>query len=186
MRYPTIRHVVFALALAGCAETWRAPPASPPALPSDHPSAAAAPRRSLFGYSWTWTDDHGERVALSRWRGTPLVVAAVYTSCVEICPLTVGKLHSLYRQFVQAGRRAEFVLVTLDPAIDTQARLREFRQARKLPDAWHLLTGNRHDTDQLMELLDVHVMDMDAHLVHDSRITLFDAGGFRTAELDVP
>jgi cytochrome oxidase Cu insertion factor (SCO1/SenC/PrrC family) len=178
MGYPTVAYVMIALALAGCAETWRAS-AGPP-----RPSAA--PRSSVFRYAWIWTDDRGEQVALSRWRGTPLVIAAVYTSCVEICPLTVGKLRTIYRQFEQAGRRAEFVLVTLDPATDTQDRLRQYRRARKLPDAWHLLTGNRHDTDQLMELLEVHVMDMDDHLVHDSRITMFDAGGFRTAELDLP
>jgi cytochrome oxidase Cu insertion factor (SCO1/SenC/PrrC family) len=181
MRCPTIAHVMIALALAGCSETSSAPAASP-ARP---PTAAAGPRSSVFRHAWIWTDDRGERVALSRWRGTPLVIAAVYTSCVEICPLTVAKLRTIYRQLEQAGRRAEFVLVTLDPATDTQDRLQQFRRTHKLPDTWHLLSGSRHDTDQLLELLEVHVMDMDDHLVHDSRITMFDAGGFRTAELDV-
>ena len=116
---------MIALALAGCAETGSAPGRTP--------RAATGPRSSVFGYGWIWTDDHGERVALSRWRGTPLVITAVYTSCVEICPLTVGKLQTIYRQFEQAGRRAEFVLVTLDPATDTQDRLRKFRRTHTSP-----------------------------------------------------
>ena len=113
-------------------------------------------------------------------------MAAVYTTCFETCPRTLVRLHRIYDEFTRAGRNAEFVVVTLDPAIDSPERLQQFKQSRKLPASWRLLTGSRHDTEQLMSVLNVEVMDMDAHLVHDSKIVLFDANGVRTAELDVP
>jgi protein SCO1/2 len=176
MRHLTIAAIVIVtggMLLGGCAETWRATP--------EPPSGEA----SVFRYPWTWLDDHGERVSLSKWRGTPLVVTAVYTTCFETCPMTIARLRTVHDELTRAGRRAEFVVVTLDPTVDTPERLRQFRQARGLPDAWHLLTGSRRDTEQLMAVLDVHIMDMDVHLVHDSKITLFDVDGRRTAELGV-
>lgn len=174
MRHLVIAYIVTGMLLGGCAETWKATPEAPSGEPS------------VFRYPWTWLDDHGERVSLAKWRGTPLVITAVYTTCFETCPLTIARLRRVYDEFTRAGRRAEFVVVTLDPTVDTQERLRQFRQARGLPEAWHLLTGARRDTEQLMEVLNVHIMDMDVHLVHDSKITLFDAEGLRTAELGVP
>ena len=172
-----LSRLLFVMAMGGCAEAWKPTPA---------PTAIEAPRPSLFSYPWTWLDDHGARVTLARWRGTPLVMSAVYTTCFETCPRTLVRLRRIYDEFARAGRSAEFVVVTVDPVIDTQDRLRQFKQSRKLPEAWRLLTGSRQDTEQLMDVLNVHIMDMDVHLVHDSKIILFDGNGSRTAELDVP
>jgi protein SCO1/2 len=176
VRQLAIACVVAAMA-GGCAETWK-----PVTVPDGEVVFADL---SVFGSPWVWLDDRGERVSLAKWRGTPLVVAAVYTTCVETCPRTIVKLRRVYDDFVRDGRRAEFVVVTLDPSIDTPERLRQFRKDRHMPEAWHLLTGSRQDTAQLMAMLDVDVMDMDTHLVHDSKITLFDADGRRTAWLGV-
>jgi cytochrome oxidase Cu insertion factor (SCO1/SenC/PrrC family) len=181
-----IASVVMAMPLAGCAETWRSAPEPHTEDPVAAGPATAGARGSVFGYPWIWLDDHGERVSLARFRGTPLVITAVYTTCVEICPRTIAKLRTIYDELLRAGRRAEVIVVTLDPAVDTPARLRDYRRERRLPDAWHLLTGTREATEQLMAVLDVHTTDMDVHLVHDSRITLFDADGRRTAVLDTP
>lgn len=162
--------------MGGCAEAWKSPAESSP---------AEAPESSLFSYPWTWLDEHGARVAFSRFRGTPLVMAAVYTTCFETCPRTLVRLRRVYDEYVRTGRSAQFVVVTMDPAIDTQERLLQFKQSRSLPEPWRLLTGSRQDTEQLMDLLNIHIMDMDVHLVHDSKITLFDARGMRTAALEV-
>ena len=113
------------------------------------------------------------------------MVAAVYTTCFETCPSTLLRLRSLYEEYVRTGRKSQFVVVTMDPAIDTQERLLRFKQSRSLPEPWRLLTGSRQDTAQLMDVLSIHVMDMEVHLVHDSKITLFDPRGVRTASLDV-
>jgi protein SCO1/2 len=174
MRQLTIAYIVTGMLIGSCAETWKATPEPPPG------------QLSVFRYPWTWLDDRGDRVSLANWRGTPLVITAVYTTCFETCPLTIARLRRVHDELTHTGRRAEFVVVTLDPTVDTPERLRQFRQSHGLPEAWHLLTGSRHDTEQLMDVLNVHIMDMDVHLVHDSKITLFDAEGLRTAELGVP
>ena len=164
--------LLVAICLAACGE------------PQWHVSTARD-QRSVYSYPWVWTDDQGHTVSLSRWRGTPLVVTAVYTACVDTCPRTLAKLRTLSDQYAREGKRAEFVVVTLDPGHDGPDELRSYRAKHQVPPAWHLLRGGEQQTAQLGSMLDIHPMAMDEHLVHESRILVFDAGGMRSAVLDV-
>jgi protein SCO1 len=143
--------------------------------------SAAAPTHdrpvSLFTHPWVWTDERGEAVTFSRWRGEPLVVTAVYTECKANCPRTLGKLRAVYAAFRREGRSAQFLLVTLRPASDTPERLRRFKQSAGLPESWRLLWGNVDETHEFTDLLDIHVLDAGSHLVHDARIVVFDPEG---------
>jgi protein SCO1/2 len=141
---------------------------------SDRPNLA---RVSIFSYRWTWTDERGESVNLGQWRGEPLVVSAIYTSCRATCPRTIGKLKKLDAEFRREGHVPQFVIVTLDPATDTPETLRQYKEAEHLPASWHLLAGSAAETQELADALDIHVMAMDAHTFHEARIVVFDAGG---------
>jgi protein SCO1/2 len=176
--------LVLASALGGCGPSWT------PTAASHDSHARVTAHDSLFDHPWIWLDDRGERVELAQWRGTPFVLAAIFTTCQETCPRTVAKLREIYDQFAREHRAAEFVVVTIDPETDTPARLRAFRKERNLPDAWHLLTGGTQETQQLADLLGVHIMTMDtgvdvAHMVHDSKIVMFDGDGVSTSEFDI-
>jgi len=139
----------------------------------------------LFDYRWTWIDDHARPLAFSQWRGTPLVVTAIYTSCDETCPRTIAKLREVYDQYQREHRAAEFVIVTIDPKTDQVDELRAYKDRKHLPEAWHLVRGDPDQTRQAMAVLGVHAMDMEQHLVHESKISVFNPAGVRTATLDV-
>jgi protein SCO1/2 len=148
------------------------------------PGAAAAETRSLFGARWLWRDEQGEAVRFDRWRGAPIFVSMVFTSCTTSCPLTIERLRRVSDTFKAEGRAATFVLVTLDPANDTTAELRRFKLSRGLPPDWHLLRGADEQTRALADLLQVKVVD-DAHIFHDSRIVVFDRQGKLAGQLRV-
>ena len=146
-----------------------------------HPEAARASRGSLFEHRWVWTDEQGRSVRFDRWRGQPLVVTAIFTSCRATCPRTIQKLRGVYARLSREGRPPpDFVLVTLDPRNDTPARLRRFKQTEGFPDSWHLLSGSEPQTRALADLLGIHVMDADEHIMHDGKIVVFDAHGMPT------
>lgn len=162
--------VVFTvLALGACAAVQRQ-------APPDEPRPAPA-HVSLYSYPWTWTNEEGQSVRFERWRGEPMVVTAMFTSCRSTCPRTIGKLQELYAAFSKQGRTPQFVLVTLDPANDTPETLRQYKAAAGLPASWQLLTGSVPQTQELTDALDIHIVDMGAHLLHDGRIVVFDAQG---------
>ncbi len=154
--------------LPGCVEPRRA------VLPS--PESPMAPI-SLFEHAWRWTDDHGATARFADWKGRPVILAAIYTACTRTCPRTVHVLRKLAAQLELQQRDAVFVIVSLDPTTDTPDRLREFKRETALPDAWHLLRGSRDATDDVADLLDIHVLDTAPHIMHDARIAIFDPRG---------
>jgi protein SCO1/2 len=155
------RSVVFAISVGACA----------PARGPIHADLA------LFDRPWRWTDEDGNRVTFARWRGTALVIAPVYTSCSQVCPLTVAKMRRVEQAFAKKGRAAQFLLVTFAPESDTPERLRDFKNTEKIPSAWHLLRGSAADTQGFLDALDIHIIDMGSHIVHESRIAVFDGRG---------
>ncbi len=161
--------VALALSLFACATV-----ASPERAPAASPEASAA---GLYDQPWQWVDERGEAVAFSRWRGAPLIVTAVYTSCTERCPLTVEKLRRVEEALRRRDVEVQVALVTLDPEHDTLERLQHFRTARNVPPEWHLLRGDREQTHDLARRLRVRAIYDDSHIDHDVRIAVFDAAG---------
>jgi protein SCO1/2 len=135
---------------------------------------------SIFDAPERWTDDDGRPVTFSQWRGRPLVLTAIYTQCRSTCPRTIERLRKMYEAARAASPPPEFVLVTLDPERDAPDRLRAFKQSARLPGAWHLVVGSAEGTRAVLDILDVHVLASDAHIVHDGRIATFDAQGHMT------
>jgi protein SCO1/2 len=148
-------------------------------------SAARAESMSVFQPRWHWQDEHGKDVSFSRWRGAPLVVTVIYTSCKLRCPMTTDKLRKLDAAFTKKGERAHFILVTLDPGNDTPERLLDYKASRRLPaETWHLLRGSEAQTKELCRFLDVRVLDDRSHIDHDVKIRIFDSAGTLAGSYD--
>ena len=146
------------------------------ASPQPAPLAAGANARSLFAEPWVWSDDNGATVRFEQWRGTPIVVSMLFTSCTTTCPMTIEKLRRAQETLARQRSPAVFVLVTLDPQNDTVEQLREYKVSRHLPKEWHLVRGSYEQTRALADLLHIHVLE-DGHIFHDSRIVVFDPDG---------
>lgn len=67
----------------------------------------------------------GERAALADLAAPYLLVFFGYTSCPDVCPLTMARLARAYRGLGEPAE-VQVVMVTVDPAIDTAERLRAY------------------------------------------------------------
>jgi protein SCO1/2 len=157
--------------------------------PSSHRGEVPQSRVSLLAFRWSFTDELGQHMTLARWRGTPIVLAPIYTSCSRVCPLTVAKLRKVQDAATREGRNPQFLLVTFDPVGDTPERLRDFKEAEKLPSSWHLLRGSEQTTRELLDVLGIHFIEMGSHIVHETRIAVLDQEGtvtrtFRDVDFD--
>jgi protein SCO1/2 len=161
--------LALALSVGGCALTQDPAREPAPPAPSSDPS--------LYARRWTWTDELGKSVQLDRWRGKPLVVTAVFTTCKATCPRTIERLRKVHARFLAERRDAKFVLVTLDPANDTPERMRRFKAEQGLPASWTFLAGDKGQTRELLEMLGIHLMNLDDHIMHDGAIVVFDERG---------
>ena len=71
----------------------------------------------------------GRELTLSRHRGKVVVLAFGFTSCADVCPVTLGTLGSARKQLGEAGRDVQVVYVTVDPERDDAERMRTYLAA---------------------------------------------------------
>lgn len=90
-------------------------------------------------------DQDGKPVSLSAFRGKPLVVNFIYTSCYHTCPVMTVHLRDVVKIARDALGRDSFNVVTIsfDPAVDTPERMRLFAVEREIDfNGWAFLSGN--------------------------------------------
>ena len=99
--------------------------------------------KPLGDYTFTASDGHSVRLA--DFRGKPLVVSLVYTSCYHICPMTTQHLAKVVRTARAALGDDSFSVLTIgfDTPNDTPAAMRQFAldQGVDLPH-WRFLSAD--------------------------------------------
>lgn len=125
-----------------------------------------------------WHDDAGKQTTLAAHVGRPVVLTMAYASCHRICPATIQALAALETRLEAKGTHADFVVVGYDPKRDDAAAWRHFRTLHHLERAnWSFLGGSPEDTARLARELGFEFWNYDEHVMHDSRVVVFDAGG---------
>jgi protein SCO1/2 len=99
------------LLVAGC---QRGPDEDFAVVPVQPAPALEAPRAS------------GELFRLSDLRGKVVLVSFGYTACPDVCPTTLSRLSSLYRQLGAHAQDVAVVFISVDPERDTAQRLEDY------------------------------------------------------------
>ncbi|HBZ71292.1 MAG TPA: hypothetical protein DEP35_16815 [Deltaproteobacteria bacterium] len=147
-----------------------------PAIPGDAPVAD----RSLYQLPGAWTDQDGRAFALASLRGSPVLLVLFYGTCDSICPIIVRDLKKVEAMLPEADRRrTRFVLVTIDPLVDTPERLLAYARKNDLDlSRWSLLNGSPDDVRVLANVLGFKYRPTGTgQYSHTIRITLLDRSG---------
>ena len=91
-----------------------------------------------------FTDDTGKQLTLAAFKGKAVVFTPFMTLCQETCPLTTSNLQQLDKSVIKAHQEnnVQMVMITIDPARDTVARLHAYRSVAQITQPnWTLLTA---------------------------------------------
>lgn len=175
-----------AAALGAAAIAWSGAPAQAGAGPADprlDPQkvlalSEAALGRRLGGYALTGSD--GQAFTLERYRGRPLVVSLIYTSCSSVCPTTTEQL----ARAVKEARRAlgadafEVLTVGFDARRDTPKQLARFAEAHGIDDSrWHVASGDETAIRALLADLGFSYVAAAGGFEHITQTSIVDAEG---------
>jgi cytochrome oxidase Cu insertion factor (SCO1/SenC/PrrC family) len=114
------------------------------------------PRRVL---NTPLTTSTGRTVRLSSFRHKIVVLSDMMTLCQESCPLDTATLVEVARAVDRAGMssRVVFLSLTVDPARDTTAQIRAYRQLyAPVPSNWLTLTGDPSSVDRIWRTFGVY------------------------------
>jgi len=71
----------------------------------------------------------GKELKLSQYRGKLVLLEFGYTSCVDVCPVSLGMLAEARRQMGAQASQLQVIYVTVDPERDTPERMRNYLRA---------------------------------------------------------
>jgi protein SCO1 len=100
-----------------------APVAGAPALKA----GTFDPTREAPDFSLQSSD--GGALALRSYRGKVVVLGFGFTSCTEVCPVTLATLAQAHRKLGAAAADVQIVYITVDPERDDPARMQKYLHA---------------------------------------------------------
>ena len=122
----------------------------------------------------------GHSQMFSEFRGKPLVVSMVYTSCYQICPMTTRFLSEVVDKARTALGDDSFAVAVIgfDTQVDTPAAMRYFANKQGIEDKdWQLLSLNRAELDQLASDIGFQFFPSSNGFDHLIQATVIDSRG---------
>ncbi|MGE0621293.1 MAG: SCO family protein [Pseudomonadales bacterium] len=127
-----------------------------------------------------FTSVNGQEVRLSDFRGKPLVISLIYTSCYHICPATTAHLAKVVRKARSALGEDSFHVLTIgfDAANDTSERMRVFAAEQGVDFlGWDVLSGDSSTIEALASELGFQFYATPHGFDHLIQASIVDADG---------
>ena len=130
--------------------------------------------------NYTFTNADGKQVSLNDFRGKPLVLSMIYTSCYQICPMTTRHLSKVVEKARDALGDDSFsvAIIGFDTRFDTPDAMQYFANKQGISDKnWNLLSMAEADVDALSEDIGFIYFPSSNGFDHLIQATIIDADG---------
>jgi len=126
------------------------------------------------------SDTRGRPVPLAEFRGKPLLVTLVYTSCADVCPTLIETLYPAVEEARSALGPDSFSVITVgfDVRHDTPERMRLMARERgiNVPN-WRFLAGDQASLDALARALGFAFYARPGGFDHMAQVSVVDKNG---------
>lgn len=136
--------------------------------------------KSLYHSKTQFENQEGKKISLSDLKGTPLVVAMLYTSCQASCPLTMADLRAIEKGLSpDEKKKVRFAVFTFDSEKDTPKHLKSFSQKQNVDlSHWTFFHSSPKNIRELAALLGIKFKKLDSgDFDHSNIITILDQEG---------
>lgn len=126
-------------------------------------------------------DHRGRPLSLSQFRGRPLIVSLVFTSCATVCPINTDRLRAAVADIRNALDDESFAVLTFgfDASGDRPAQLSAFAGTHKLTATpnWFIASADEATTSQFLSELGFSFRQAAGGFDHVTQTTVLDAQG---------
>ena len=131
------------------------------------PVAATEDRDRAYFTDLAFTDHNGQaqRFYTDMLKDKVVLINFVFTNCVGACPVMTRNMVSIKDKLGdQFGNEVFFVSISIDPANDTPAALREFAEKFSAIDpGWHFITADHTTVETVVGRLGQYNENVEAH-----------------------
>ena len=120
------------------------------------------------------TDQDGKVATLSEYRGRPVVVTFLYTTCEDTCPLTAQQIRGALDE-LGGGDDVPVLIFSVDPPRDTPERARRFLAEQRVTGRMRFLLGPERELRRQWKAYGIQRQSED--LEHSAWVVLLDRQG---------
>jgi protein SCO1 len=131
------------------------------------PPGVRAPRFEL-------RNQDGEPISMRDFRGKPVIVTFLYTTCDDTCPIQAQTVRGALDQL---GHDVPAIAIAVDPPRDTPARARAFLSEQRAIGRLDFVLGTRAELRPLWRAFAIRPQSVTQE--HQARITLVDPRGYQ-------
>lgn len=135
---------------------------------------------SIFNLTSNWNTEEGEVIQLEDLKGKTLVMVMIYTTCKAACPRLVADMRNIESKIPKENiENLRFVLVSIDPKVDTPTRLKEFAIENEMDgEQWTFLQGTESGVREFANVLAVKYKQISPiDFSHSNIISVFNTKG---------
>jgi len=135
---------------------------------------------SIFNLTSNWNTEEGEVIQLEDLKGKTLVMVMIYTTCKAACPRLVADMRNIESKIPKENiENLLFVLVSIDPKVDTPTRLKEFAIENEMDgEQWTFLQGTESGVREFANVLAVKYKQISPiDFSHSNIISVFNTKG---------
>lgn len=136
-----------------------------PAAPSTEKPSQANPAKGYFG-EIPLVNQNGETMRLysDLIRDKIVVIDFMFTSCTGACPIMSNNFAKIQDWLgPRLGKDVHLISISVDPANDTPAKLKEYAARFKAQPGWYFLTGTKENVNAALAKLGNAVDNPEAH-----------------------
>lgn len=133
-----------------------------------------------------FTDSFGQAVSLADYRGQPLLISLIFTSCHHVCPALTRHLKTSVDAAREALGHNSFRVVTIgfDTSNDTPERMRDFARKQGIDDpAWTFLSGTAETMAKMVENVGFIYFNTPRGFDHITQTTIVNRDGIVYAQV---
>jgi protein SCO1/2 len=130
--------------------------------------------KGLKAPDFSLENQDGERVSMRDFRGQPVIVTFLYTTCEDTCPVQAQTVRGALDEL---GEDVPAIAIAVDPPRDTPERARAFLSEQRALGRLDFVLGTRAELSKLWD--GYYVQPQSVTQEHQARFTLVDERGFQ-------
>ena len=123
---------------------------------------------------FTLTNQDGDRISMRGFRGQPVIVTFLYTTCEDTCPVQAQTIRGALDEL---GEDVPAIAIAVDPPRDTPDRARAFLSEQRALGRLDFVLGSRAELKRVWD--GYYVRPQSVTQEHNARFTLVDEKGFQ-------
>jgi cytochrome oxidase Cu insertion factor (SCO1/SenC/PrrC family) len=144
--------------------------AANPNLDTGTPLNTAAPDFRL-------TNQFGQRISLSAFRGKVVILAFTDSECTTICPLTTASMVAAKDLLGKAGDQVQLLGIDANPAATQRANVMAYSRSHAMVNQWDFLTGSLSELHAVWRAYHIYVQIEQGQIDHTPALYVIDTHG---------